>query len=814
MFKQTMKWALLPAAAAVLVACGGGGGSVAGVDGGGGQISTTLTGLVAVGAALPYTTVKVVDANGTVSLLETKTDGSYSLDTTSLKAPFVISVTKLLGDKQIELHSVATSADGTANVTPLTTAVAALLNPEGGYDPKNLTTSAVNPEKLKAATDKIAVSLGNLMANANVNASAFNPVGGKFAADGTGIDSILDRISVDYTSAGVQIANKFVPLTDSNSVVASVGINANATPPVLDLGVTPPAPAAVQAVINGLMKCFRLPAAQRLSYSTTAAGRKIYTPNSLHSDCSENLATDYLSNGATYGQRWVDIFSNPDLDENTQLLLVPSYVIDSSKNIVVWPGDKHAYVYNIHLFDKNKVSYTRPEIFAKINDALVLRGTQRRFDVTVQPQFTKVLDANGKSNFVEGRLRIGIDPTFVPSAPTDRYAAFNFTGDAQTGKPLPKVLCAWVTGPLLQNGVSHDINNPMGGVLMVPPHSALTARRDYSAVRIKYPADFDPKNNSDHRIQLLRDCKYTHTAGTQEVGSGATNNAITIDGARLGADSTYTPKAYDNLDDQYPTSLFTRTACPARKVAAGTSVSAWCNSDKRSNFVSATEKADFSATYKDPKEIRYTFYMFVDSDYTTANTSRPSGAAAAYTDFQLTNDPTINGNKALEFFKTAQIEHTRILGAMPFVSKMNDALDALYTGNEQFRGIDDSVATAYLSESKPTLPVGTTVEAKWSIPTGAEGIDRIGFGGWFNSVNGRIGTATYSDSFAVARGATEGLFTLSEDWYGYDFLTYSNGKYGATAPDASKALNAYREIWIRSYDRSNRQIQTVVRATR
>ena len=273
------------------------------------------------------------------------------------------------------------------------------------------------------------------------------------------------------------------------------------------------------------------------------------------------------------------------------------------------------------------------------------------------------------------------------------------------------------------------------------------------------------------------------------MASANTNNAMTIDGAKFGADSTYAPKAY-STEDQYPTSLL-RSSCPAASTTNRELVSGWCSPDKRSNFVSSTERADFLTAYKDPKEIRYTFYMFVDNSY--------SEASANVTNF---------GSSATTFFASAQIEHTRILGAMTFVSKDSEALTAQYTGNELFRVIDASMATAYLTESKATLAAGTAIQAKWSIPTGAEGIDRIGFGGWFNSTNGRIGTATFSDSFAVLRGATEGSFTLSEDWYGYDYLTYNAGSY------SSSALSAYREIWVRSYDRSNRQIQTVQRATR
>ena len=179
---------------------------------------------------MPYTTVKVVDANGTVSTVDTDATGAYSLNTTALQAPFVITVTKLLGDKQIELHSVATSANSTANVTPLTTAVSALLSSSGSYDPKNLSASAITADNITTASYKIAASLENLMVQANVSATSFNPIGGVFAADGTGIDSLLDRISIDYNASGVQVTNKFVPLTDSDSSVASVGITASSTP--------------------------------------------------------------------------------------------------------------------------------------------------------------------------------------------------------------------------------------------------------------------------------------------------------------------------------------------------------------------------------------------------------------------------------------------------------------------------------------------------------------------------------------------------------------------------------------------------------
>jgi hypothetical protein len=152
-------------------------------------------------------------------------------------------------------------------------------------------------------------------------------------------------------------------------------------------------------------------------------------------------------------------------------------------------------------------------------------------------------------------------------------------------------MCAWVTGPLLQNDETHDPLNPRGGVLMVPPHSDLASRRDYSTIRIKYPMDFDPKNDALHRAQLLKDCReYPHDTGTTvgttrtynwQLGSSETNNNFTIDGARVdGPDektkSTTVFRVYDflttpNPEIDFPTALADslavfpthgRTSCP------------------------------------------------------------------------------------------------------------------------------------------------------------------------------------------------------------------------------------------------------------
>ena len=801
--------------ALILASCGGGGGGgVAGSS----SSSLVLTGVVAVGAALPSITVTVTDVNGVEATAVTKDDGSYSVYDPSgatLVAPFAIKVVTQMGNSEIKLNSFALDRGLTANVTPLSTAVASLLNGSNSYDPATLNPASVTTQDLNAAIDNLKTALGPLLVSAGVSTSTFDPIKGTFTANSSGVDAVLDSIAITYTSSGITLANRFELSNDSGSSATSISINSfGVTGGTLPGGVSPPSLTTISGFTTKLLKCFSLSANARVGYTTNAGGRDIYTDGSIHADCSTFVDTAYKSQGQEFGQRWLYLLNNADLDSTTKFILVPQFSVD--KTGTGWPGDV-AFIYNINMIDKNGLTYTMPDVLAKLNGEFVLRGNQRNYDISVQPMISKINDNNGANNFVEGRLRIGLDPTLIPVAGkgTYQYSSIN------TDKPLPKIMCAWVTGPLLQNGVMHNPDQPRGGVLMVPPHSDLVIRRDYAAIRIKYPTTFDPKNDSNHRRRLLEDCKsYQQTdpnnVNTREIASGSTTNNFTIDKAKTNASSTATFKAYGALGSTYayPTSLgkvsvtpLTRWGkCPAFTNNVETSgitkddVDGWCNANYRENFVTSGEISTFNNTYKDPKDIIFTFYLFVDTAYSDAN------PALAFTSYNATVSANVDS-----FFNSADIvKNVRIVGTMPFLSKTTDSSNnIIYSGNEAFRSVGDSMKTSYLSANAPTLAKTTSVGASWSIPIGSEGIDRIGLGGWFTKSTGdRIGQATYSDSFPLPRKLLSTNLTLLEDWYGYDSATYKNGQF------ATPAKYTYREIWVRSYDRYNRQIQTVEMATR
>ena len=809
MLKKAISLVLLPAAAAVLVACGGGGGPT------GSAVSLpVLSGVVAVGAPLPSVIVTVTDANGVEQTAETAADGTYQLYESTgvqLVAPFKVKVKSLLGNTEVSLSSFALQRGATSNVTPLSTAVMGLINATNGYNASTLDVASITPAKLADANAKLATALAPVMTAANVSASDFNPVSGTFVANNQGIDSVMDRVSVDPLSTGISISNRFALLTEGQAGPAPIVVSSTGTTGTLPVGITPPSADTLSRFVANLKKCFSVEPSQRVSFTVNAAGRSIFTPGSLHADCNVIVDSDYRSQGQAFGQRWLYFLSSADFNSTTQFVLVPQYVVDRSNTTPAWPGDQKAYVYNINLVDKNKLTYTMPEVMAKVSDDFVIRGNQRKFDISIQPMFSKLSDNVGSANSIEGRIRVGIDPTLIPNS--NGVGTYQYTADRT--KPLPKILCAWVTGPLLQKNEQHDPNNPLGGVLMVPPHSDLTARRDYAAVRIKYPMDFDPKNNATHRAALFNDCKRTHPVGTTvEIASAETNSAFTIDAVKTNAASTSTFAAYTPLNASvaYPTSL-TRTSCPAFNVSGAqtniaqtggtattaSTVSGWCNSTRRESMLTPALRAAFEDLYKDPKDLQYTFYVFVDSNYseTTANTAYGSYAHAE------------------AFFASAEKMNVRRGGRVPFLEKTTTNGVEVYAGAEQFRGVGQSMIDNYLkagATSPATLLKNSTIRGSWTIPDGAEGIDRLGIGGWFRKSDGsRIGAATFADSFGLPRTLNWADFTLTEDWYGFDRQTYKDGVFAATP---FSATSTYREIWVRSYDRYNRQIQTVEFAVR
>jgi len=262
----------------LMSACGGGGG---------GRVADTLlapivapaavvvSGVVATGAAVPLASVKVSDRLGVEVCSTTTSDaGQYSctLDA-GVQGPLAV-VARL---NETVLVSTSPSAEtGTVNVTPLTTLIAARLAPGG--DPTTLgdaikaDPAVASAGKVQARVDEVKALLAPLMAAAG---DTLNPISGKFSADGTGHDKVLDMLQVsirpEANSSNIEITVKTRPTSDDAAPLSLVFKSSDSAPAALTAVIRTNdlpengLPRQLNGLVGRMTACYAEPLARRIS---------------------------------------------------------------------------------------------------------------------------------------------------------------------------------------------------------------------------------------------------------------------------------------------------------------------------------------------------------------------------------------------------------------------------------------------------------------------------------------------------------------------------------------------------------------------
>jgi hypothetical protein len=171
----------------------------------------SLAGTVAVGAPITDGTLRVVDATGTVvaSGIAVDADGRYQVPELRGTAPFRIEACGYAGPNYQCIYSVA-QGPGTANVTPITTAIVLLASGQSPAALMNGASTALTPAAVNGAQTTLRDGLASVLAAGNVPAT-FDFVGGTLAAGSrTGYDKVLDAIGVN---TGVDADKPFVQIT-------------------------------------------------------------------------------------------------------------------------------------------------------------------------------------------------------------------------------------------------------------------------------------------------------------------------------------------------------------------------------------------------------------------------------------------------------------------------------------------------------------------------------------------------------------------------------------------------------------------------
>jgi hypothetical protein len=754
MLKQAMRLVLLPAAVAVLVACGGG--STAS--------NTVLDGTVAMGAPISGARVQARDVNGNTSnVVYANEDGKYSgLNLTGLVAPIVIEARGQVGQTPYTLYTpLVAASSGTANVTTLTTALTGAL---AGGDPSAISLSAVTTSALQQAKTLITSALAPIASAIGVNLNSTDMVQSAFDANSTGIDKLMDLVDIRVRPEGISMANKLEAINESTGAdrselrITTSGQVTGTLTAASDISLS-----WQQQLATQMTACFALPASQRITYSDDAGGVPI--PSAIHSSCSAFVASNYKNNSFTFGERWAYALKDSNFN-NAKFRIQLAYVVND--------GSSTFYVANIYFADQQGNGYTRPEVVADTGGGVYkLRGNQRDIDVLVQPQISKVSDVgspNSGSNLVAGRLTF----FFTPHRDYDSGSASNkyfYTSN----KPQPRWVCSWVTGPALP-GYDPLATTPKGGILLKVPRSDYVSQRNYMAVHVKFPANFDPTGSQADRNQLVKACAARENVGTNsspswEAASWNTANFYTIDAAKTHQESTFAWPSTANYSWAGDSTNWGD--------AQGTGGGNWAPT-----AVSQITKNN----YKPTNMPTYTFYSFKVSNLPTS----------VYTG----SIPVVDDEDGNDFFASKVVTKTRMLGAMPYLS--SDA-NGVYNGNTRFGSIGN---LSFLTAGAADISAGGSISTTWSPAPGGTGMDRVGLSCWANwqSSTGkkRWGPSVSSASFPVPRSDTTGAFVLDDGCVGLGPRPLFGNE-----PNTTNASTMYRDIWVRTYDQENRQIQRV-----
>ncbi len=216
------------AASMLLAGCGGSGGGSDAAATTPSAATTSVSGTAATGAPLAQVGVTLKDsANHSVSATTSAT-GAFTLDTTSLTPPFLLQVTTPGGTR---LLSVSTDGNATAtlNVTPITDLV---VRSWYGVQGQSADTAFADPSAMPppAPAQVRAIAqylLGVLQLAINAaNAPISDPldlIAKPFAADGTGIDQLLDHATISVTGSAAQLVLVAGTATQTTALTFATG---------------------------------------------------------------------------------------------------------------------------------------------------------------------------------------------------------------------------------------------------------------------------------------------------------------------------------------------------------------------------------------------------------------------------------------------------------------------------------------------------------------------------------------------------------------------------------------------------------------
>jgi hypothetical protein len=277
---------------------GGDGGGDGGVGGGAGD-----------GAPLRRATIVLTDVAGKTLTGQTDDAGNYLIryKTAEIKPPFVIKVVDS-GGNVLAAPSEATIPAGKVariNINPLTDKIVSDILPASvaGTD-KQFNGSSLNLAALPQAKANLVTSIRAALTTAGVTTTtAFDPITSKYAYDGTGVDAVIESISLTRNpdSGATQLQAKLAGLVTAADGTVSPTLISASTPLATTQVAIASSPALtfdkLKAWIDGVNTCL------------ATAGTPTPTPECAESGRTKFLAADYKHNSKDFDEDFVTLFS-------------------------------------------------------------------------------------------------------------------------------------------------------------------------------------------------------------------------------------------------------------------------------------------------------------------------------------------------------------------------------------------------------------------------------------------------------------------------------------------------------------------------
>src|SRR6185437_9509916 len=199
----------------------------------------SVTGTAASGSPIAAATVTLKDSAGTTRTATTAADGTFTVPSGGLTPPFLMSVQTAAG---VTLYSVSADANLTTaiNLDPLTdliirawygaqgtTVATAFANPAAQPAPA--------PAQVKLLSHVFVQTMALWLQNNGLDTGSFDPIATPFAANGSGLDKVLDETTVDATAGTIKVTdgtttqNAAISVTPATSNVTVTSTTTNGT---------------------------------------------------------------------------------------------------------------------------------------------------------------------------------------------------------------------------------------------------------------------------------------------------------------------------------------------------------------------------------------------------------------------------------------------------------------------------------------------------------------------------------------------------------------------------------------------------------